>query len=287
MASPTSRRTPLFTGIDCHYLEWDAAPSDHTVVLVHGFLDSGWTFQPVAEARLAERYHLVAPDMRGHGESDRVGEGGYYHFMDYVADLSALVEVAGRRRVSLVGHSMGGSVVSYLAGAFPERFHRLVLLEGIGPPEDESPIVDRVQRWVRAWEKARKRETTVYPTIEDAAKRLMQTDPLLDAELARFLAERTTRPEDGGRRFMHDPLHLTRGPHPFRRAVMDEFHRRVACPTLLVDGALSHFRPAAEETERIRRLFDDARAVVLEGAGHMMTRHQPKALADLLVDFLG
>lgn len=284
----SSLRTKLFTGLDCHYLEWDEAESDHTVVLVHGFLDLAWGWARTVEAGLSSRYHVVAPDIRGHGDSGRAGPGGYYYIMDYVADLASLVGKVGRGRVSLVGHSMGGSVVSYLAGAFPGRAHRVALLEGIGPPEDDSAVPERVARWVSAWEHTRRREPTAHPSLEAAAARLRKTDPLLDEEQALWLAEKGTDLLPGGsRRFKHDALHLTRGPYPFRRAVMDDFHRRIECPVLIVDGSLSHFRPAPEEAERIRGCFRDARATVLDGAGHMMTRHRPRELASLLSDFLG
>jgi pimeloyl-ACP methyl ester carboxylesterase len=288
MSSPVSRRATLFTGLDCHYLEWDVARSAHTVVLVHGFLDLGWGWARTVEAGLAERYHVVAPDVRGHGDSARAGAGGYYHIMDYVADLAALLKQVARGRVSLVGHSMGGSIVSYAAGCFPDRVDRLALLEGVGPPEDETPVPDRVTRWIGAWEQSRLREPTAHDSLEAAAERLQHTDPLLDPEQALWLAEKSTvELPDGSRRFKHDALHVTRGPYPFRREVMDSFHSRVTCPVLLVDGGLSHFRPAPEEAERIRRLFVNAQATTLEGAGHMMTRHRPADLARLLVDFLG
>src|SRR5262245_7125425 len=123
--TPTSRRVPLGTGLTHHVLEWGADdPSrDHTVILLHGFLDIAWGWVAVAEPGLAARFHVVAPDLRGHGDSDRVGAGGYYHFPDYLADLHELVAKLGRARVSLVGHSMGGGIAAYYAGSFPERIH--------------------------------------------------------------------------------------------------------------------------------------------------------------------
>src|SRR4051794_24555734 len=85
-----------------------AAPSGLTILLVHGFLDSGATWDLVAP-RLARAGHdVVAPDLRGFGLSDYVGAGGYYHFPDYIADLAELVDAIAPRRLSVVGHSMGG-----------------------------------------------------------------------------------------------------------------------------------------------------------------------------------
>ena len=288
MSEPRSIRVRLATGIECHALEWGGndAALGHTVVLVHGFLDLAWGWERTVRSGLAERCHVVAPDARGHGDSDRVGAGGYYHFMDYVADLASLVAQVGRSRVSLVGHSMGGSIASYFAGAFPDRVERLALLEGLGPPEDESPVPERAAAWTAAWRRAREREPRTYASVEEAAERLRTTDPLLEAELSLELAERgTVELADGSRRFKHDPLHLTRGPYPFRVDVAESFWRRIRCPVLFVEGSESPFR-ALEGVERRRACFSDAQLVVLAGAGHMMQRHRPAELGRLLAEFM-
>ncbi|MCC6662450.1 MAG: alpha/beta hydrolase [Polyangiaceae bacterium] len=289
MTAPDPRRLPLPTGLSLSLLEWGAhdAARDHTVILVHGFLDLAWGFAPMVERGLADRYHVVAPDMRGHGDSDRAGPGGYYHFMDYVADLASVVEQVGRARVSLVGHSMGGSVAAYFAGAFPERVHRLALLEGLGPPEDDTAPPALVQGWIRAWKRARTTEPRTYPSLEAAALRLRAADPLLSDELAQFFAERgTVALPDGARRFKHDPLHLTRGPYPFRLAVAEAFWRAIRCPVLLVEGADSPVRHL-ENLERRVACFERAERLVIDGAAHMIQRHQPEALAKALIQFLG
>ena len=80
--------------------------------------------------------------------------------------------------------------------------------------------------------------------------------------------------------------HATAGPTPFRVAYASEFWRRITCPVLLVDGAESSFRHAAEESERRAAFFAQADRASLAGAGHMMQRHQPATLADMLGEFL-
>jgi pimeloyl-ACP methyl ester carboxylesterase len=289
VTEPLSRRIPLATGLHYHVLEWgaDRPDLDHTVVLLHGFLDLAWGWAGTARAGLAGRFHLIAPDLRGHGDSDWIGPGGYYHFIDYVADLHDLIGQLGRARVSLVGHSMGGSVAAYHAGSYPERIHRLALLEGMGPPEQADAVPDRVRRWVDAWRQARSRETKGYADLAEAAARLQKHDPLLAPELARELAERgTARRPDGRLAFKHDPLHVTTGPLPFRVAFAAEFWQRITCPVLLVEGALSAFRHGANEWEQRASLIASTERAVLAGAGHMMQRHQPATLADMLVEFL-
>lgn len=66
--APRSRFVELFTGLRTHLLEWgDPEASELTCVLVHGFLDLAWGWDATCRAGLADRLHLVAPDMRGHG----------------------------------------------------------------------------------------------------------------------------------------------------------------------------------------------------------------------------
>lgn len=291
--TPTSRRLTLGTGLDYHVLEWggDDPTLTHTVVLVHGFLDYAYTWVDTVAAGLGGRFHLVAPDLRGHGDSDRVGRGGYYHFMDYVADLNELVGQLGRQRVSLVGHSMGGSVVGYYAGSFPERLHRLAMLEGLGPPENDGTSgPERMRAWINAWARVRKQPPRRYRSLQEAADRLGKTDPRLPPELALRLATHgTTQGPDGTYTFKHDPLHLTPGPYPFTVATAVQFWQQVRCPVLLVEGADSDFRLAPEDTARRVAGFSQSsalRCATVADAGHMMQRHQPAALAQLLGEFL-
>src|ERR1700733_9021372 len=113
-----SHMLPLATGLTYHVLEWDGpsagggvnAPTDLTFVLVHGFADLAQACWSAVAERLAVHGHVIAPDLRGHGDSDWISGGGYYHFMDYVADLDDVIAQLARRRVVLVGHPMGGSI---------------------------------------------------------------------------------------------------------------------------------------------------------------------------------
>lgn len=284
---PRSRLVPLATGLTYHVLEW-GDPDAPLVVLVHGFLDLAWGWDLVAR-RLADRFHVVAPDMRGHGDSDWIGAGGYYHFFDYAADLDDLLrQLSPDAPVALVGHSMGGNIVSYTTGARPERVRRLALLEGLGPPDMSGAtpaIPDRTARWFDAWRTARA-APKVMASVDDAAARLCRHDALLDPALARDLAAHGTREAPGGLVWKHDPLHATGGPYPFRVDVAEAFWRRIRCPVLVVDGARSTFRLPDAEQARRRAVFPDARHAILDGAGHMMQRHQPDALAELLAEFV-
>jgi len=273
-------RIQLATGLGYNVLEWDGG-GDTTFVLVHGYTDLAFGWCEVAP-RLAERGHVIAPDLRGHGDSDRIGPGGYYHFMDYVADLDSVIAQLARTRVVLVGHSMGGSISGYYAGTRPERLAGLVLVEGLGPPDlSASDGPTRTAGWIDAWRSARDKVKTM-PSLDEAVRRLKRHDDLLDDALARRLAEAGTRAVGDGFVWKHDPLHATFGPYPYRLDTARRYWERVTCPVVCVDGAKSRLNlPAAERAAR-RASFKDCRHLELD-AGHAVQRHQPQQLADAIV----
>lgn len=274
-------------GLTLNVLE-AGAEHEHTLLLIHGFLDCAWTWEPLLEHGLGARFHVLAPDLRGHGDSDRVGAGGYYHFFDYLPDLAAVVEQLAPGRLSVVGHSMGGTLAGYFAGLWPERVSRLVLLEGLGPPEDSTALPDRVRGWVDGWQRRLAAPPKRYPSVEAAEERMMAFDPLLDAARARRLAELSTRRlPDGQLEFKHDPLHLTRGPHAFRVEAAAELWARVTCPVLYVEGAASSYRAMGDELDRRLAHFSHIERRLLPAAGHMMQRHAPAALAELITRHVG
>ena len=251
-------------------------------MLVHGFLDLAYSWHEVAPLLGA---HVIAPDLRGHGDSDWIGSGGYYHYLDYVADLDEVIARLARKRVVAVGHSMGGGVVAYWAASRPARVAAVALLEGLGPPDQtDVPLPTRTAGWIDAWKQARAHVKAI-PTLDDAARRLRKHDPLLGEDLARRLAAAGTRAIPGGFAWKHDPLHLTMGPYPFRRDQATQYWRALRCPVLVVDGGDSRFNLSEPERAARRAELSSHTHTILAGAGHMMQRHRPAELAKLLVDF--
>lgn len=274
-----AQRIPLATGLTYNVLEWDG-PDDVTFVLVHGFSDLAFAWHEVAPL-LAARGRVIAPDLRGHGDSDWVGAGGYYYYMDYVADLDDVIAQRACGRVILVGHSMGGGACSYWAGIRPERAAGLVLLEGIGPPDGtglDGP--ERTAGWIDAWRSARTRRKPMA-SLDEAVRRLRKNDPKLGEDLARKIAEAGTRPVEGGFTWKQDPLHHTFGPLAYRVDTAMQYWRRVACPVIIADGADSTMNLPEAERARRRACFANHRHVVIADAGHMIPRHQPARTAEL------
>jgi esterase len=103
------------------------------VVLIHAFASQSDTWRPTARALAARGFRVIAPDLRGHGRSQRTAT---YALMDFEQDLIALLDTLALPRVNLIGHSLGGHLALKLATHQPERIRRLVVEAAPVPPRD-------------------------------------------------------------------------------------------------------------------------------------------------------
>lgn len=271
-------------GLRHRVLVHDEGRSDQTLVVLHGFLDTAATFDTFIE-HLAGRVsaRIVAPDLRGHGATEWVGRGGYYHFADYVADVHALIRSEQASPVALLGHSMGGSIASLVAGTFPELISQLVLVEGLGPIASDVLPPDRMRQWIDEVEGRRLRASTPM-SLDDAIRRLHRVHPRIDVPALEKVALASTREVEGKRVWAYDPLHRTRSPMSIPAPDFNVFLSRIACPTLLVEGSESPFSQwvTDKREDEIRNL---TRATIPD-AGHMIHLEKPTALANVVADFL-
>ena len=268
--------------LNLHLLEWGDAGV--VVLLLHGFLEHAHVWDWVAPRLADAGYHVFALDWRGHGDSEWIGAGGYYHFIDYVADLAALVRGLGGR-TALVGHSMGGGAALLYAGTEPDRVRALVSIEGLGVPDTHPGTVpERVVGWLRDLERTEQRVRGTI-SFDAAVKRLRSRFPRFSEAVARHLVELGTRDVKGERVWKFDPLHQTRAPQPTYVAQAREFWKRVTCPVLYVEGTQSVLRlPPADVDERLIALR--AQRVAIPDSGHHPHLEQPDALLHALIDFL-
>ena len=275
-------------GLDHRVIEWRGPSSSRTVVLLHGFMDAPGTFADVVPALLDVGFRVLAPHQRGFGEGPRASAGGYYHFPDYAFDLADVVDAcAPGENIHLVGHSMGGTVATLFAGAFPERIEKLVLLEGTGPldnPPGVAPI--RMRKWIEDVRGLAKKAQKPLKSREEALQRLAQNHSTVPLEsLARRVDDLLEEKPTGELVWRFDPLHRTLSPTPFFVASYNEFAKRIACPVLIVDGGVSGYQPP-DELERVK-CFANVRKTSIASAGHMMHWTCPAEVAALLVDFFG
>eukprot|EP00299_Pterocystis_sp_00344_P005916 c17665_g1_i1.p1 GENE.c17665_g1_i1~~c17665_g1_i1.p1 ORF type:complete len:356 (-),score=51.29 c17665_g1_i1:20-1042(-) len=205
-------------------------------LLLHGFLDSSCTWDSLCEHLVEQGTLIVAIDFAGHGKSSHV-QSGTYHFMDHVADVAFVVHELGWAKFNVLGHSMGGAVASCLAAAIPEKVHRLIVIEALGPWT--RPTYEVVPNFVQAiTKKAPGTNRRIFATIEEAAQRRSEGNIVnqLPIEAARILCRRglVEAPEGNGYVWASDSVLLK----PPRQSIHEDhviaYLSHIQAPTLLI-----------------------------------------------------
>ena len=266
---PVSR---FFTSqrLQLHYVEWgdaDAPP----LLLIHGGRDHCRNWDRVAE-RLSRDWRIIAPDLRGHGDS-QWSNSGLYTYDAWLWDLRALTEHLQLDHATLVGHSLGGYIALRYAAAFPERTRKLVCIEGLGPAPQEVERNHRRNAAERMREQALyrlklpERPSHRYDTLEQAISHFHSRNPNLGAAQAEHLARHGSRRlQDGRYGWKFDDFARKPAQRWSSEAELVELIEAVRCPVLLPWGEDSFFS-LADNQPRIDH-FSDARVVRYANAGH-------------------
>lgn len=267
-----------------HYADWgnrDAPP----LILLHGGQDHCRNWDWVA-TELRRDWHIIAPDLRGHGDSEWVSDGNYMT-MHFVYDLAQLVHQLGLAPVTIVAHSLGGNIALRYAGLFPDQVRKLVAIEGLGPSpmmmEERlaTPFDEHWRTWIEAKRASAGRSHKRYESFEAALARMHGENSYLSADQARHLTEHAVvRNEDGTYSWKFDPHMRHWPPHDIRPEDVETLWTRITCPTLLVYGEDS-WASNPEKDGRIRH-FNTATVSSYEKAGHWVHHDQfDKFVAEL------
>lgn len=284
LLSPTDRFYES-QGLRLHYADWGngAAPS---LILVHGGRDHCRTWDMVARA-LQPHFHVVAPDLRGHGDSDWA-KGSSYSLSDYVYDLTRLTQSVAADKTIIVGHSMGGLIGLMYAGTYPDKVLRLAVLDGMTalPGTPRSPIHEQIAAWIAQLDRIAGRKSHRYPTIAEAAERISAHNKRLTPEQALNLASHgAKRNADGSFSWKYDEYQQAKAPYRLSPDDHIALWSRITCPTLLLQGSES-FLPNLE-TARVLAYFRQAHLVKIVEAGHWLHHDKLDEVLKLLRPFLG
>jgi pimeloyl-ACP methyl ester carboxylesterase len=260
-------------GLRLRYLEW-GRPEALPIVCVHGYTSSAEAFNAVAR-RLEDRAHLVAMDVRGHGESAWSPDGAY-QYADQAGDLAALADQLGIERFVLIGTSMGGVIAMVYASQHADRLRGLVLND-IGPEVEAGS--SRITGLVRS-------RPADFASLDEAMQYRRETSPITAArpledqeETARgVLRERP----DGRWAWKMDPAYIeqriARGA-PVRPPLWPALET-LPCPTQVVWGTDSDVLSEAQ-AKRMAAALPKGELVSVPGVGHAPTLIEPPVLAAL------
>jgi pimeloyl-ACP methyl ester carboxylesterase len=256
--------------LSLRYYDWGNADLP-IMILVHGGRDHARSWDWTAR-ELRDHYHVLAPDLVGHGESDW-DKSGSYQIYEYTYDLAEFVRHLGAPRVRLIGHSLGGRIVLTFAGIFPELVEKVVAIEGLGFPDDvvrereKATAAERFRKWDETFRTMLAKAPRAYPSVEDVAGRIRKRNPFFTEEQALHLAFYTVKPNNDGTFALRDDPAIAL-PRPFDMKLEDRYaiQQAIACEVLLIAGADSWLPNSA--TDGREKQFRFARTVTFERAGH-------------------
>ena len=273
-------------------------PASKPIVLIHGLRDSAKSLGYLA-SQLADNYFVVLPELRGHGDSQRFPS---YNMPDLIGDLYHVVDRFTLGTCALLGHSLGGHIASRYAALFPEHVRSLILVEGLGPPNQQSLNQSDEVKAYRNNLISRSINVNKNPkpisNLEEATNRLKRNNPRLDEAKAKTIAEFLTIESENGLIWNFDAK--VNGVFiGTSYAENEKFWQEVSCPTCIVSGALSyeywgkemtttnrpsHFQDGEME-ERVNQ-FRQAEHHWFDQSGHMVHYDEPDRLANLCKKFL-
>src|SRR5665213_3830562 len=152
-----------------HYVDW-GNPGAPPLILLHGGLDHCRNWDWVAK-ELRKDFHIIAPDLRGHGDSEWSPDG-YYSMAAMVYDLAQLIHQRKLAPVSIIAHSLGGNIALRYSGVYPETVAKLVAIEGMGPSpamlkqRADRSVKDRMRTWIEEKRALAGRTPRRYASIE-------------------------------------------------------------------------------------------------------------------------
>ncbi len=235
-SGPTSR-IYFSQRLRLHYVDWGnlGAPP---LLLVHGGRDHCRNWDWVADA-LRRDWHVLAPDLRGHGDSQWSPDGNYT-MAGYVYDLAQLIHQQELAPVTIIAHSLGGVIALRYSGIYPDCVRKLVAIEGLGASpkrlaeRSRRVIAERMQDWIAEQRALSGRIPRRYASIEDAFKRMQDENRHLSPEQARHLTQYgVNQNEDGTYSWKFDNYVRAEPPYEMTVTEIEELWRRISCPCRL------------------------------------------------------
>jgi pimeloyl-ACP methyl ester carboxylesterase len=270
-----------------HYVDWGNAEKP-PLLLIHGGRDHARNWDWVAED-LRRDFHIIAPDLRGHGDS-QWAIGGSYAMVDYTLDVDQLLRALDIKEITVIGHSLGGSIALQYTGTYSDRIKKVVAIEGLGPPPEllkqQPPAHQRMRVWISEMRALARRHPHRYASLDEAVQRMQEANPRLTPAQARHLTiHGSYRDEDGTYLWKFDNYVRASSPYLFNMVDAFDIWTQVTCPVLLLRGTESW----ASDPEKDGRAeaFKDYTFFNIENAGHWVHHDQLAIFLKLVREFLG
>ncbi|ATE64711.1 alpha/beta fold hydrolase [Rhizorhabdus dicambivorans] len=244
------------------------------LLLVHGGRDHGRSWDWVA-SDLVKDWHVVAPDLRGHGNSSWSADGNY-DLTDFTCDLAQLVYQLGQKPVRIIAHSVGGQVAVRYASLFPEMVERLIIIEGtfqmprLSGSEMPSEFVPELRLWIERKREASEWRPRHYATFEEAVARMKKANPnLSDDQAGHLTLFGVNRNEDGSFSWKFDSHLWISSPIDGFVMLGQDLWKEIRCPILLCHGRDSWIASPTDD-ESMGFFVRPPAIAMFENAGHWL-----------------
>ena len=271
-----------------HYADW-GNPDAPPLILLHGGRDHCRSWDWVAQ-ELCKDYHIIAPDLRGHGDSDWSPDGDYT-MPSFIYDFAQVIHQAVPTPVTIIAHSLGGNIALRYTGLYPENVKKLIAIEGLGPSpkmieaREEKDFRERFRGFIDDKRAASGRTARRYETLDAAYARMREENGFLTDDQARHLTQQgIARNEDGTYSWKFDNYMRVWSPVDIRQDQIHGIWNAITCPTLLLYGEKSWASNPAEDGRD--QYFQNAEVKLFKDAGHWLHHDQFDLFMKTVRDFL-
>ncbi len=270
-AQQPADRFVTVNGLRIHFLDW-GAEAKPPLIMLHGIGRVAHTFDHIAP-HFAPNYHVMAVDMRGHGDSDWDPKGAYL-VEDYTKDIEGLAEQLHLRNITIWGNSTGGRVAQVFAGLHPELVSA-VIAEDVGP-ERPTQVAESVTRQLK------QEDEKGWASEDELLAQLKTSNPRTPEEILRAYAQYgSKRRPDGRVIWKRDPA-IGNG---FVPTELWRFVREIKSPIIYVLGGRSTIVPAGTQDE-LKKALPQAQIVTIPGVGHYPSEENTQAYLAIVDKFL-
>jgi esterase len=258
-------------GLRIHYLDW-GSPDKPPLIMLHGIGRVAHTFDHIAP-HFASNYHVMAVDMRGHGDSAWDPKGAYL-VEDYVKDIEGMAGELRLRNIVIWGNSTGGRVAQVFAGLHPELVAK-VISEDVGP-ERPTQVAESVTRQLK------QEDEKGWASEDELLAQLKRSSPRTSEDILRAYAHYGSKKRADGRVIWKRDPAIGNG---FVPTELWRFVRQIKSPIIYIVGGRSTIVPVATQ-EELKKTLPQAQIVTIPGVGHYPSEENTPDFLGIVDKFL-
>ena len=262
---------------------WHPSSEKEGVIALHGWLDNANSFDLLAPA-LSDRPFL-ALDLPGQGKSDFRSAHAPYNIWSEIDEILQVSHQLGWETFTLLGHSRGAAVAALLAGTFPARISRLILIEGgIPHPGEDAHAPEQLAKAITANRQIENNRSTVFSTRDLAIAARQNGFTKVNEQAATILAERVLIEDRDGFSWRADPRIKIPSDVRLNRAQIMAFLKAISAPTLLINAKKGLFVDKPEANDYFAAI-EHLKRYDLEGGHHLHLEGAENEIAELVSAF--